>query len=179
MPMEAEELIPGFPARREGALSSASNTKAEQRPTEAETRHGIRSGAERYRFGLPPRGTETILVVEDNPDIRRLVRHQLTELGYSTHEASNGPEALKLLRSSLPLDLMFTDIVMPEGMTGYDLAAAARESRPTLKILFTSGYTAIGAGQDSDNRAGGPLLSKPYRKRALAHFIRAALDEAG
>jgi hypothetical protein len=64
-------------------------------------------------------------------------------------------------------------------MTGYELAAAARESRPALKIMFTSGYTAIGAGQDQDSRAGGPLLSKPYCKRALAHFIRAALDEAG
>jgi PAS domain S-box-containing protein len=133
--------------------------------------------AERDRSGLPPHGTESVLVVEDNPDVRRLVRRQLSELGYKIHEACNGPEALKMLRSSLALDLMFTDIVMPEGMTGYELAAVARESRPTLKILFTSGYTAIGAGQDQDSRAGGPLLSKPYRKRDLAHFIRAALDE--
>jgi len=132
---------------------------------------------DRDKSELPAHGTETILVVEDNPDVRRLVRRQLTELGYKIHEATNGPEALKLLRSSLSLDLMFTDIVMPEGMTGYELAAVARESRPSLKILFTSGYTAIGAGQDSDSRAGGPLLSKPYRKRDLAHFIRVALDE--
>ena len=132
---------------------------------------------DRIRSGAPPHGTEAILVVEDNPDVRRLVRRQLSELGYTVHEAGSGPEALKILRSALPLDLMFTDIVMPEGMTGYDLAGAARECRPGLRILFTSGYTAIGAGQDLDSRGGGPLLSKPYRKRELAHFVRAALDE--
>jgi len=92
------------------------------------------------------------------------------------HEASNGPEALRLLRTDLPLDLMFTDVIMPEGMTGYELAGLARESRPGLRILFTSGYTAI-VGQENDSRAGGTLLSKPYRKRDLAHFVRAALDE--
>jgi CheY-like chemotaxis protein len=132
--------------------------------------------AERDKSGLPPRGAETILVVEDNVDVRRLVRRQLTELGYTVHEASHGPEALSMLQSDLALDLMFTDIIMPEGMTGYELARLARECRPGLRVLFTSGYTAIGAGQESDSRAGGPLLSKPYRKRDLAHFVRAALD---
>jgi CheY-like chemotaxis protein len=134
---------------------------------------------ERDRSGLPPHGCETILIVEDNPDVRRLVRRQLTELGYTVHEAGNGPEALKMLHTDLELDLMFTDIIMPEGMTGYELAGQARESRPGLKVLFTSGYTAIGAGQEPGNVAAGPLLSKPYRKRDLAHFVRSALDEAG
>ena len=117
---------------------------------------------------------ETILLVEDNPDTRRVVRRQLTELGYPVHEAGSGPEALRMLQSELPLDLMFTDIVMPDGLTGYELARRARETRPGLRILFTSGYTAIGAGEET---AGRPLLSKPYRKRDLAQFIRAALDE--
>ncbi len=120
---------------------------------------------------------EAILLVEDNPDTRRVVRRQLTELGYAVHEAGSGPEALRMLQSELPLDLMFTDIVMPDGLTGYELARRARETRPGLRILFTSGYTAIGAGEETDGRAGRPLLSKPYRKRELAHFIRAALDE--
>jgi PAS domain S-box-containing protein len=136
------------------------------------------AGAERDKTGLPPHGTENILVVEDNPDVRRLVRRQLTELGYTVHEAGNGPEALVLLRSPVELDLMFTDIVMPEGLTGYELAGLARECRPGFKILFTSGYTAIGAAQENDGRAEGPLLTKPYRKVDLAHFIRAALDES-
>ena len=135
-------------------------------------------GEERDRTGQPPSGTETILVAEDHPDVGRLVRRQLTELGYVVHEAGNGPEALTILRSPLPLDLMFTDIVMPEGMTGYELAALARECRPGFKILFTSGYTAIGAAQDNYGKVEGPLLSKPYRKLELAHFIRAALDES-
>jgi len=129
----------------------------------------------RVRGGTLPQGTESILVVEDNPDVRRLVRRQLTELGYKVHEAGNGPEALTLLRSQLQVDLMFTDIIMPEGMTGYELASLARDNRPGLKILFTSGYTAIGAAQDHE-RGDVPLLSKPYRKSELAHFIRSALD---
>ena len=120
---------------------------------------------------------KAILIVEDNPDVRKLVRRQLTELGYNVHEAGNGPEALQLLRSGVELDLMFTDVVMPEGMTGYELARLARDDRPSLKVPFTSGYTAIGAAQEEGPRNGGPLLSKPYRKRDLAHFIRAALDE--
>jgi PAS domain S-box-containing protein len=133
--------------------------------------------APRIRGGSLPRGTESLLVVEDNPEVRRVARRQLTELGYVVHEAGNGPEALTLLRSRLSVDLMFTDIIMPEGMTGYDLALLARDSRPGLKILFTSGYTAIGAAQDHE-RCDVPLLSKPYRKSELAHFIRAALDVA-
>ena len=135
------------------------------------------TAAQRDKTGCPPRGSETLLVVEDNPEVRRLVTRQLTELGYTVHEAGHGPEALKMLQSDLRLDLMFTDIIMPEGMTGYELAGAARECRPGIKVLFTSGYTAIGAGHENDSRVGGPLLSKPYRKRDLAHFVRAALDD--
>ena len=131
---------------------------------------------ETNKAGLPPRGNESILVVEDNLEVRRLVRRQLTELGYHVHEAAHGPEALRLVQSAVPLDLMFTDIVMPEGMTGYELAQLARETRPGLKVLFTSGYTAIGGGQDKEDLVGGHLLSKPYRKRDLAHFVRAVLD---
>jgi len=130
---------------------------------------------DRHRTDTLPNGSETILVVEDNPDVRRLVRRQLGELGYTVHEASNGPEALGMLQSRLPVDLMFTDIIMPEGMTGYELAGLARECRPGLRILFTSGYTAIGAAQDLERR-DAPLLSKPYRKSELAQYVRAALD---
>jgi CheY-like chemotaxis protein len=124
------------------------------------------------------KGSEEILVVEDNPEVRRLVKRQLTELGYTVHEARHGPEALRLLKTPLAFDLMFTDIVMPEGMTGYELAVLAREVRPGLKILFTSGYTAVGSGHENESRASGLLLSKPYRKRDLANFVRAALTEA-
>jgi CheY-like chemotaxis protein len=148
--------------------------------TADETHHGNRGkrrGPEGGQWGFAPKRMESILVVEDNPDVRRLVRRQLTELGYKVHEAGSGPEAIALLRSGLALDLMFTDIIMPEGMSGYELAGLARQFCPGLKILFTSGYTAIGAAQDRE-RCDVPLLSKPYRKSDLAHFIRAALDEA-
>lgn len=105
------------------------------------------------------------------------MRRQLTELGYKVHGASNGPDALQILRSDIEVDLMFTDVVMPEGMTGYELPRLARDNRPGLKVLFTSGYTAIGAAQEAGSRDGGPLLSKPYRKRDPAHFIRTTLDK--
>jgi CheY-like chemotaxis protein len=141
------------------------------------SRAGGQKALERERSGGPARGTERILVVEDNPEVRKLVRRQLTELGYTVYEAGSGPDALQILRSGIELDLIFTDVVMPEGMTGYELARLARDLRPDLKILFTSGYTAIGARQEGAARNAGPLLSKPYRKRDLAHFIRAALDE--
>ncbi len=128
---------------------------------------------------LPPRGTERLLVVEDNEDIRRLVRRQLAELGYDVHSVANGHEALAYLRSPMGLDMLFTDVVMPEGMTGYELAELARGIRPDLTIGFTSGYTALGASQEVYGEADGPLLSKPYRKLELARFIRAALDQRG
>lgn len=72
---------------------------------------------------------------------------------------------------------MFTDIVMPDGMTGHKLARLAHQDRFDLNLQFTSGYTAMGARQQASPRNAGPLVSKPYRKRELAHFIRAALNE--
>jgi len=132
--------------------------------------------AEQRANDLPPKGTERVLVVEDNEDIRRLVRRQLIELGYDVHAAANGLEALKYLRSPIRLELLFTDVVMTDGMTGYELAALARDIRPDIKIAFTSGYTALGTAQEVYGEVEGPLLSKPYRKLELARFIRAALD---
>ena len=126
---------------------------------------------------LPPRGSERILVVEDNDDIRRLVWRQLVELGYDVHAVANGLEALDYMRSPMELDLLFTDVVMPDGMTGYELAADARGIRPKLRIAFTSGYTALGKSQEIYGEAEGLLLSKPYRKLELARFIRSALDQ--
>jgi PAS domain S-box-containing protein len=86
-------------------------------------------------------GGETILVVEDNPDVRRLVLRQLRDLGYEVIEAANGPEALKILDGDAAIDLLFTDVVMPGGMTGRQLAEAAKTRRPGMRTLFTSGYT--------------------------------------
>ncbi len=121
-------------------------------------------------------GGETILVVEDNPDVRRLVLRQLRDLGYVVIEAANGPQALKILEDGAAIDLLFTDVVMPGGMTGRQLAEAAKGRRPNLKTLFTSGYTEDSILRLGKLDPGVRLLSKPYRKHELATRIREALD---
>jgi PAS domain S-box-containing protein len=121
-------------------------------------------------------GGETILVVEDNPDVRRLVVRQLRDLGYDVIEAANGPQALQILDGGAPIDLLFTDVVMPGGMTGRQLAEAAKTRRPGLKTLFTSGYTEDSILRLGKLDPGVRLLSKPYRKHELATRIREALD---
>ena len=120
-------------------------------------------------------GHETVLVVEDNPRVRATVLRQLADLGYATLQAEDGESALDVVRSPTRFDLLLTDVVMPGGMTGYDLADQARLLRPELKILFTSGYTELAASSGQTGRAG-PLLSKPYRKRDLGLAVRAVLD---
>ena len=119
---------------------------------------------------------ERILAVEDNPDVRRVVVAQLTELGYAVIDAANGEAAIGILGRGEPIDLLFTDVVMPGGMTGYDLARAARTLRPGLKVLLTSGFPKT---TTEDERRPGEfrhLLSKPYRRGELAAKIRAVLD---
>jgi PAS domain S-box-containing protein len=122
-----------------------------------------------------PKGEETILVVEDNPNVRKTVVRQLRDLGYHTIEAESGSKALDLTRGGLEFDLLLTDVIMPGGMTGYQLADELRADCPELKILFTSGYTELAASNGS--KAGsGPLLSKPYRKHDLGRAVRTAID---
>ncbi len=126
----------------------------------------------------PPRkgGGETIQVVEDKTDVRHLVLRQLRDLGYEVIEAANGPQALKILNDGAAIDLLFTDVVMPGGMTGRQLAEAAKTRRPNLKTLFTSGYTEDSILRLGKLDPGVRLLSKPYRKHELATRIREALD---
>jgi PAS domain S-box-containing protein len=121
------------------------------------------------------RGHETILLVEDNPHVRRTAMRQLTDLGYSVIDADEAESALEKIRSGAQFDLLLTDVVMPGGMSGYELAAAAEEFRPGLNVLFTSGYTELAANGLRTARKG-PLISKPYTKSDLGRAIRSALD---
>lgn len=122
-----------------------------------------------------PTGDETILVVDDSPEMRQVAERHLRSLGYIVRSAPNGPAALTQLQSGAPVDLLFTDIAMPEGLTGFELADAARLIRPGLKVLFTSGYAgASDSAARSDWQAH--LLSKPYRRQDLAEKVRAALS---
>jgi PAS domain S-box-containing protein len=123
-----------------------------------------------------PRGDESILLVDDNPELRAVGRRHLVALGYRVTEAEDGPAALALIRGSGHYDLLFTDIAMPHGMTGYQLAASARQIVPRLKVLFTTGYTAPGPRAESARLRPGALIAKPYRIRDLAVTMRAALD---
>ena len=125
-----------------------------------------------------PGGHETILVVEDNPNVRRTVLRQLAGLGYLVIEAEDAATALHLIRQGTQFDLLLTDVVMPGGMTGYELADEAAALRPGLKVLFTSGYTEL-AEQRRERSHKGPLISKPYRKQELGRAIRSVLDNDG
>jgi CheY-like chemotaxis protein len=121
-------------------------------------------------------GGETILVVEDDDAVRNLVVSQLESLGYHVIEAANGKAAQEILRVGVPIDLLFTDVVMPGGITGRRLAEEATRERPGLRTLFTSGYTENSIVHHGRLDPGVNLLSKPYKKRDLAQKIREVLD---
>src|SRR6201996_4658706 len=120
-------------------------------------------------------GTETILVVEDDDDVREGAVALLRDLGYRVLKAKNGSSAMGVIESGLPIDLLFTDVVMPGPVRSPDLARTAKERLPNLAVLFTSGYTenAIVHGGRLDR--GVELLGKPYSREQLARKIRHAL----
>jgi signal transduction histidine kinase/CheY-like chemotaxis protein len=122
------------------------------------------------------RGAETILVVEDDNDVRSMTATMLEELGYKTVIAQDGPQALAALDRGEAVDLLFSDYVMP-GMSGAELARAAHEQRPGLKILLTSGYAKHAELRDGNSADGFPLLAKPYRAEELAAKIREILEQ--
>jgi CheY-like chemotaxis protein len=121
-------------------------------------------------------GSETILVVEDDVLVRKYVLAQVASLGYSTLEAANAAEALKIIDNGAEVDLLFTDVIMPGGMNGRQLVDEALKRRPSLKTLFTSGYTENAILHHGRLDEGVLLLAKPYRKPELARMIRVALN---
>jgi PAS domain S-box-containing protein len=125
-----------------------------------------------------PKGRETILVAEDDPFVRSSVIHRLESLGYRVIAAVNADEALLKLRANPKIDLLFTDIIMPGGMSGWELGDIARQLRPGLPIVYTSGYaleTLVKQGRISEQSI---ILTKPYRNTELAHRLREALAAA-
>jgi PAS domain S-box-containing protein len=119
---------------------------------------------------------ETVLVVEDNAALRRVVTRQLGELGYRVLEAENAAAGLRLMERE-NIDLLLTDIVMPGGTNGRELARRARQRWPGIKVVFTSGFSEGRLSGDAGQLAAcAPLLSKPYRKEELANAAREALD---
>ncbi len=123
-----------------------------------------------------PSGTETVLVVEDDPMLRAFTVSQLGTLGYTALEAGSGGEALDVLEAHPGVALVFTDVVMPGGVSGPELAVTAQQRRPGVRVLFTSGYAEI-ASLDDAARPGDPgMLRKPFTPRQLAEAVRRALD---
>ena len=134
------------------------------------------AGAEREPLNeYIPAGGETVLVVEDEPRVRRLTVTRLRDLGYTVLEAANGPEALELVQQHPEIDLVFTDVVMPGGMTGADVAREIQAKQPDVKILFTSGYAEPDIVRKGIAK-GAFWLKKPYTAADLARTLRSILD---
>jgi PAS domain S-box-containing protein len=122
-------------------------------------------------------GQETILVVEDDTLVRDFVIAQLRSLGYRTIAAADGREALSYVERAVPFDLLFTDVIMPGGINGRQLADEILRQRPGVRVLFTSGYTDNAIIHHGRLDQGVLLLSKPYRKNQLAQMVRVALGD--
>jgi CheY-like chemotaxis protein len=124
-------------------------------------------------------GNETILVVEDEPAVREIMTLILRQHGYRVLEASDGPEAMKVwTEHNSEVDLLVTDIVMPNGVTGNTLADRLRAEKDDLKIIFSSGYSSDFGTVDTPLGEGVAFLQKPYKPEALARAVRHALDSA-
>jgi PAS domain S-box-containing protein len=125
---------------------------------------------------VPARRRARVLVVEDEEHVLHFVSAQLTSLGYEVTGVSTGPDALDLLRGEGGYDLLFTDVVLPKGISGVELARQARGLRLGLKVLLTSGYPEEAFEHHGRPEAGTRLLRKPYRRRDLANAVTAVLE---
>lgn len=123
-----------------------------------------------------PQGHETVLVVEDNDLVLELVCEMMKDLGYHVLTAIDARSALWIIEHDDGIQLLFTDVMMPDQMNGIELAREARRNHPDLKVLLTSGYAAFGPAGDAGTEF--PVLPKPYRRAELARRVRATLDAA-
>jgi CheY-like chemotaxis protein len=116
-----------------------------------------------------------VLIVEDDPDLRSLVIRMLQSLGYGVLDANSGLPALEILRSPAEVDLLLTDVVLPEKMNGVELVEEALRLRPDLRVLFMSGYTEDAVLHPGRLAEGVPFLQKPFRMAEVARAARKAL----
>jgi PAS domain S-box-containing protein len=125
---------------------------------------------------IAPGGNETILVVEDDADLRETVVTALVQLGYHAMSAANAAAALRILAGTDHIDLLFTDVMMPGGILGPALAKRAREMRPDIEVLFTTGYAENTVLAGTAGLTSVDVINKPYRNEDLAVRIRYVLD---
>lgn len=125
----------------------------------------------------PRGGTETILLVEDDPAVRELARKVLEQRGYRVLEANSGAEALRVWPAMRDrVALLLTDLVMPEGVSGHELAQRLRADRPGLKVIYISGYSAEFSGGEFALSSDEAFLQKPFSAGALLEATRRRLD---
>ena len=123
------------------------------------------------------RGGEVIVLVEDEPVVRALLQEVLQELGYRVLEAEDGPSGVRLLESAPRVDLLVTDIGLPGGLSGRQLADVARLRRPALKVLFLTGYAQAAAQASGFLQPGMELMTKPVVMDALVARVRRMLED--
>jgi CheY-like chemotaxis protein len=124
----------------------------------------------------PKTAMESVLVVEDDPDVLEIAVEGLSALGYHVSTAINARQALEIIRSDQPIDILFSDVVMPGGMNGVQLAVEARRLRPQLKVLLTSGYTASALAVEHGVPPGLEVIGKPYKGDDLANKLRLVIN---
>ena len=120
--------------------------------------------------------TSTILIVDDEAGLLALAQEQIEDLGYKVYAAINGSQALQLLAEHEGIDLLFSDVIMPNNMNGYELAVKAMEARPELKVLLASGFTSAVMKQKGLALFDADILHKPYRYEELSSKLRTILD---
>jgi CheY-like chemotaxis protein len=122
------------------------------------------------------RGTETVLIVEDREEVAALARTFLEDHGYRTHVAYSGKSALELLDGGVPVDVLFSDMIMPGGMNGVVLAREARRRLPRIKVLLTTGYSELALSNSDIGGSEFEILAKPYSRREIVRRIRMVID---
>ncbi|MDQ1093146.1 PAS domain S-box-containing protein [Xanthomonas sacchari] len=130
----------------------------------------------RTRRPFDRQGDETILIVEDRPDIAELARLFLEDQGYATHVVYNAREALELLDTGVHVDLLYSDLIMPGGLNGVMLAREARRRRPKIKVLLTTGYAESSIERTDAGGTEFDVLAKPYNRQELTRKVRMVLD---
>lgn len=169
-------MVYGFAKQSGGAMTMDSQLGYGTRVTLYLPSAPAPTAAPETRKHLPAsHGGEIVLVVEDEPEVRGIAVSFLRSLGYASRVANDAEQALELLRQAVPIDLLFSDVVLGSGMNGFELAREARRQRPDLAVLLTSGYEhAVLQGDSAEAKL--KLLRKPYSREEFSAALRSALD---
>jgi|GEM_PF-356460 len=176
-------MVYGF-ARRSGGYAAIDSREGDGTviilylPRHMDPKESVKK-KDKSRIQDMPRGSENILLVEDETEVRAYVRRILIGLGYSILEAANTQEAIAVLESGKDIDLVLTDVEMPGGTNGIDLVREVRNRWPGTKTLVMSGYPDKALGRDDVYLSESDLLSKPFEKAELAQYVRNAIDRIG